>query len=72
MVCKGISPSDVGDNITGDVLPSNVRCMTGGGIGAGEGPREDTGESCSGAALTTGTGAVVGTSTGFRDATSPV
>lgn len=46
--------------------------MTGGGIGAGEGPREDTGESCSGAALTTGTGAVVGTSTGFRDAAPPV
>lgn len=47
--------------------------MTGGGIGAGEGPSEDKGESCSGAALTTGTGgAVVGTSTGFRDAASPV
>lgn len=71
MVSEGASPSDAGDNITGDVLPSNVLCMTGAGIGAGEGVRNGSGESCTGAALTTGTAAVLGTSPGFRSAVSP-
>lgn len=74
MVSESASPSDAGDNITGDVLPSSVLCMTGAGIGAGmgvaDGAHSSSGESCTVAALTTDTADALGTSTGFRSAIS--